>query len=74
MNQHKIDVFNEIASQAISDPYIKRWLSDKILKIKSVGNPNMLFATHIFFADELNIRANHPIKNYTIPIAASAPI
>jgi hypothetical protein len=46
----------------------------KILKIKGFGNPNMLFATHIFFADELNIRANRPIKNYPIPIAASAPI
>ena len=53
MTQPKIDVCNEIASQAISDPYIKRWLSSKILKIKSVGNSNMLFVTHIFFADEL---------------------
>ncbi len=74
MTQLEIGICYEIASQAISDPYVKNGYWAKTLKIKIIGKPDMVFVTHIFLLMGFNIRATRPKKNHIIPIDASSPI
>ncbi len=73
MTQSEIDVYDEIASQTISDPYVQRRFFDKNTEKTTGKELNMVLRLHIFFAVEVNTRtATYPKESHTIPIAASA--
>ncbi len=65
MTQSEIDVYDEIAAQAISDPYVKRRFFDRNIEKIPGEELNMVLRVHIFFAVEMNT-GQQPIQRKVI--------